>query len=129
MQQVTGIGGIFFKARDPALMAAWYRTHLGLSNEDGCGEFIWREHDHPDEVGRTVWSLFPADTDYFGPASTSFMINYRVANLDAMLEQLKNAGVSVDKVVDYDYGRFAWLSDPEGNRIELWEPRTADHKT
>lgn len=128
MQQVTGIGGIFFKARDPALMAAWYRAHLGLFNEDGCGEFIWREHDRPNEVGRTVWSLFPADTDYFGPASTSFMINYRVANLDAMLEQLKNAGVSVDRVVDYDYGRFAWLTDPEGNRIELWEPRTADNK-
>lgn len=129
MQQVTGIGGIFFKARDPALMAAWYRTHLGLSNEDGYGEFIWREHDRPNEVGRTVWSLFPVDTDYFAPASTSFMINYRVANLDAMLEQLKNAGVSVDKVVDYDYGRFAWLTDPEGNRIELWEPRIADKQT
>lgn len=128
MEKVTGIGGIFFKARDPALMPAWYRDHLGVLNEDGCGEFVWREHDQPNEVGRTVWSLFPANTDYFGPASTRFMINYRVANLNAMIEQLKEAGIAVDKVVDYDYGRFACLTDPEGNRIELWEPKTTASK-
>jgi hypothetical protein len=86
MEQVTGIGGIFFKARDPARMAAWYREHLGIGNEDGQADFVWREHDQPDRIGRTVWSLFQQDTDYFGPASTPFMINYRVSNLEPMLE-------------------------------------------
>ena len=122
MEQVTGIGGIFFKARDPARMAAWYREHLGIRSEDGHTDFVWREHDQPNRIGRTVWSLFPADTDYFGPASTPFMINYRVSNLERMLGQLRVAGISVDKVEDHAYGRFAWITDPEGNRIELWEP-------
>jgi catechol 2,3-dioxygenase-like lactoylglutathione lyase family enzyme len=123
MEQVTGIGGIFFKARDPARMAAWYREHLGIGNEDGQADFVWREHDQPNRIGRTVWSLFQEDTDYFGPASTPFMINYRVSNLERMLEQLRVAGISVDKVEDHAYGRFAWINDPEGNRIELWEPK------
>jgi catechol 2,3-dioxygenase-like lactoylglutathione lyase family enzyme len=123
MEQVTGIGGIFFKARDPARMAAWYREHLGIRGEDGHTDFVWREHDQPNRIGRTVWSLFPADTDYFGPASTPFMINYRVSNLERMLEQLRVAGISVDKVEDHAYGRFAWITHPEGNRIELWEPK------
>jgi catechol 2,3-dioxygenase-like lactoylglutathione lyase family enzyme len=124
MEQVTGIGGIFFKVRDPAGMAAWYRDHLGIRIEDGYADFNWRSHDQPNEVGRTVWSLFPADTDYFGPSATPFMINYRVANLDRMLDQLRQAGVTIEKVEDYDYGRFAWITDPEGHRIELWEPKT-----
>jgi catechol 2,3-dioxygenase-like lactoylglutathione lyase family enzyme len=123
MEQVTGIGGIFFKARDPARMAAWYREHLGVGNGDGQADFVWREHDQPHRIGRTVWSLFQQDTDYFGPASTPFMINYRVSNLEPMLEQLRVAGISVDKVEDHAYGRFAWITDPEGNRIELWEPK------
>jgi catechol 2,3-dioxygenase-like lactoylglutathione lyase family enzyme len=123
MEQVTGIGGIFFKARDPARMAAWYCEHLGIRGEDGHTDFVWREHDQPNRIGRIVWSLFPADTDYFGPASTPFMINYRVSNLERMLEQLRVAGISVDKVEDHAYGRFAWITDPEGNRIELWEPK------
>jgi predicted enzyme related to lactoylglutathione lyase len=74
-------------------------------------------------VGRTVWSLFPADTDYFGPTRPAFMVNYRVANLDRMLERLRQNGVKVEKVEDLDYGRFAWVTDPEGNRVELWEPK------
>jgi predicted enzyme related to lactoylglutathione lyase len=120
MESVTGIGGIFFKARDPKLMAAWYGEHLGIRTQDGHADFAWRDKDHPDETGRTVWSLFPAQSDYFpGPV----MINYRVANLDKMLKQLQSGGVKVEKVEDYDYGRFAWITDPEGNRIELWEPR------
>jgi predicted enzyme related to lactoylglutathione lyase len=123
MEQVTGIGGIFFKARDPARMAAWYREHLGIRSEDGHTDFVWREHDQPNRIGRTVWSLFPADTDYFGPASTPFMINYRASNLERVLEQLRVAGISVHKVEDHAYGRFAWITDPEGNRIELWEPK------
>ena len=123
MEKVTGIGGIFFKVRDPARMAAWYRDHLGISSEDGHADFPWRDQDRPDEIGRTVWSLFPADTDYFGPTRPAFMINYRVANLERMLAQLRQSGITVEKVEDYDYGRFAWITDPEGNRIELWEPK------
>ena len=122
MEKVTGIGGIFFKANDPARMAAWYREKLGIESEDGHADFVWREHNQPAEEGRTVWSLFPRDTEYLG--GSPFMINYRVANLERMLEQLRSAGVAVEKVEDYDYGRFAWITDPEGNRIELWEPKS-----
>jgi predicted enzyme related to lactoylglutathione lyase len=117
MERVIGIGGIFFKARDPQGMAAWYRKHLGVAMEDGRLDFVWNEK------GATVWSLFPADTDYFAPSTAPFMINYRVANLGRMLEQLRGGGVKVEKVEDFEYGRFAWITDPEGNRIELWEPR------
>jgi predicted enzyme related to lactoylglutathione lyase len=123
-EKVTGIGGVFFKARDPERMSAWYRDQLGICAEDGHADFVWREHDRPDEIGLTVWSVFPADTDYFGPARPAFMINYRVANLERMLAQLRRNGVTVEKVEEYDYGRFAWITDPEGNRIELWEPKS-----
>ena len=118
MEQVTGIGGIFFKARDPGLMAAWYCEHLGIPTQNGHADFAAREKDRPEQIGRTVWSIFPADTDYFG---SSAMINYRVPDLDRMLEQLRRSGVTVEKTEDYDYGRFAWITDPEGNRIELWQ--------
>ena len=121
-EKVTGIGGIFFRVRDPAQMSAWYREQLGVCAEHGHADFIWREHDRPAEVGHTAWALFPADTDYFGPTRPAFMLNYRVANLDRMVAQLRQNGVTVEKVEDYDYGRFAWITDPEGNRIELWQP-------
>jgi predicted enzyme related to lactoylglutathione lyase len=123
MEQVTGIGGVFFKARDPARLAAWYREQLGVQAQEGNAEFMWREKDQPEKLGRTVWSIFPADSDYLGPGASTFMINYRVANLDKMLEQLRGASVTVHKVEDCDYGRFAWVTDPEGNRVELWEPK------
>jgi catechol 2,3-dioxygenase-like lactoylglutathione lyase family enzyme len=123
-EKVTGIGGIFFGVRDPARMSAWYRDHLGICAKDGHADFPWRENERPDEVGRTVWSLFPDDTDYFGPTQPAFMINYRVANLESILVELRRSGVTVEKVEDYDYGRFAWITDPEGNRIELWEPKS-----
>jgi catechol 2,3-dioxygenase-like lactoylglutathione lyase family enzyme len=123
-QKVTGIGGIFFRVRDPDATAAWYEKHLGISAKDGHTDFVWREHERPDQVGRTDWALFPADTDYFGPGKPPFMINYRVENLERMLEQLRHDGVKIEKVEDYDYGRFAWITDPEGNRIELWEPKS-----
>ena len=123
-EKVTGIGGIFFRARDPARMSAWYRNHLGICAKDGHADFLWREQERPDELGRTVWAIFPADTEYFGPSRPTFMINYRVSNLDRMLAQLRQSGVAVEKVEDYDYGRFAWITDPEGNRIELWEPKS-----
>ena len=91
MERVTGIGGIFFKARDRERLSAWYREHLGIPTEDGHADFAWREHEHPGQVGRTVWSVFPAESDYFGRSSSQFMVNYRVANLDRMLEQLRRS--------------------------------------
>jgi predicted enzyme related to lactoylglutathione lyase len=124
MEKVIGIGGVFFRARDPERMAKWYREHLGICSEDGHADFPWRDPSRPDDKdGRTVWSLFPHDTDYFGSSKPAFMINYRVSNLEKMLEQLRLGGVAVEKVEDYDYGRFAWITDPEGNRIELWESK------
>jgi hypothetical protein len=124
MEKVTGIGGIFFRAGDPAGLSAWYREHLGINAENGYTDFLWREHDRPDEVGRTVWSIFPTDTEYFGSSRPAFMINYRVSNLETLLAQLQRNGIIIEKVEDSDYGRFAWITDPEGNRIELWEPKS-----
>ena len=123
LEQVTGIGGVFFKAKDPKGMAAWYQKNLGIPSKGGYADFTWREKDRPEEIGHTAWRIFPTDAKYFGESSTSLMINYRVANLDRMLEQLLKSGVKIEKVEDYDYGRWAWIMDPEGNRIELWEPK------
>ncbi|MEE8272070.1 MAG: VOC family protein [Alphaproteobacteria bacterium] len=124
MARVTGIGGVFFKARDPDRLIDWYRDRLGIAPaEDGNVAFHWRESDDPDRRGRTIWAPFPSDTQYFEPSTAPFMINYRVDDLDALLERLRAAGVEVDdRVEEYDYGRFAWVMDPEGNRIELWQP-------
>ena len=88
-ERVNGIGGVFFRARDPERMSAWYREHVGICSEDGNADFFWREHERPEEVGRTVWAVFPADTDHFGPSRPAFMINYRVSNLDRLLTQLR----------------------------------------
>jgi len=122
MEKVTGIGGVFFKAQDPKRLADWYRDHLGIGASGGHTDFVWRDKDNPQQIGRTVWSIFPANAEYFGPSGRPFMVNYCVANLDRMLEQLRQAGVVIEQVEDFDYGRFAWITDPEGNRIELWEP-------
>lgn len=118
MERVTGIGGLFFRARDPNALANWYRDHLGIdSGVDG--DTIWQQ-----EQGPTVFAPFGADTDYFGRPDQQTMVNFRVRDLDAMLAQLRAAGVSVDdKREDMDgVGRFSWATDPEGNRFELWEP-------
>ena len=122
-EKVTGIGGVFLRVRDPEQMAAWYRDHLGIQSQDGNADFLWREHERPNEIGRTVWALFPPDTNHLGPGRPAFMINYRVSNLEKMLTQLRSQGVAIEKIEDYEYGRFAWITDPEGNRIELWEPK------
>lgn len=123
--RVTGIGGIFFKAKDPKALSEWYRRHLGLSVENSMVLFTWGGGGDGKAKGHTVWSIFPADTTYFGDGA-SFMINYRVKDLDAVLAALRKEGVVVDpKVEDYEYGRFGWITDPEGNRIELWEPPKA----
>jgi predicted enzyme related to lactoylglutathione lyase len=123
MERVTGIGGVFLKARDPLALAAWYREHLGVPIEPGkpYGTLTAGASGRPEQ---TVWSAFPPDTDYLGSPAASFMVNYRVDNLDRMLGQLRDAGAAVDdKVEDYEYGRFGWAHDPEGNRFELWEPK------
>lgn len=125
--QVAGIGGVFFKARDPVALAAWYREHLGVPvAPDGTHAVFTAGADGGDAAGppaMTVWSAFPADTAYFGAGPGGWMINYRVADLDAMLTQLRAAGAWVaDEVQDGEYGRFAWAADPEGNRFELWQP-------
>jgi predicted enzyme related to lactoylglutathione lyase len=133
-RRVTGIGGIFFKARDPDAMARWYEERLGIavepaatSSEDGeherSGMFHWREHDDPEAEGMTIWAVFPERTSYFFPGQAPFMVNYRVRDLDQVLEELKREGVWIDeRREDTEYGRFAWIQDPEGNRIELWQP-------
>ena len=123
MERVTGIGGIFFKARDLKTMAAWYRDNLGIEVENNMFEFVCQAKEAAERTARTVWSLFPADTNYFGVGSAPFMINYRVANLDRMLNQLLSQGVKIEGSEDSEYGRFAWVTDPEGNRVELWEPK------
>ena len=126
MERVTGIGGIFFKARDPRQMMAWYSKHLGIpasSEEESHAMFEWRETKEPQRPGSTVWALFPHDTRYFDSSASPFMVNYRVADLDGLLQQLRLEGVQVaEHLEEYEYGRFAWITDPEGNRIELWEP-------
>lgn len=123
-ESVTGIGGVFFKARDPDRLRAWYREHLGLEGDSGPGvNFFWREDANPARFGLTVWSVFPEDTSYFGDGQQRFMVNYRVRDLDALLARLRAQGVEqVGGVEDYWYGRFAWVLDGEGNRVELWQP-------
>ncbi|MEM8787079.1 MAG: VOC family protein [Pseudomonadota bacterium] len=115
MQKVTGIGGIFFRARAPKDLLEWYRTHLGLDMSTG----VWRQ-----EEGWTVFAPFEEDTDYFGAADQQWMINFRVEDLDATIAQLKDAGIAVETRAEWDseVGRFARIHDPEGNPIELWQP-------
>jgi predicted enzyme related to lactoylglutathione lyase len=127
MKRVTGIGGIFFKAREPEKLGAWYKEHLGLDVESWGGtQFHWRRDDAPDVRGSTVWTIFKGDTRYFAPSEKPFMINYRVDDLDGVVAALKSEGVTVDeKIEESEYGRFGWAMDPEGNRIELWEPPRA----
>jgi len=124
MKRVTGIGGIFFKARDPKALSAWYQTHLGLSLEAWGGSvFRWQGEHNPAGAGSTVWSPFAADSDCFAPGTSPFMINYRVADLHGLLAALRAEGVQVeDKVDESELGKFGWALDPEGNKIELWEP-------
>ena len=120
---MTGIGGIFFKAKDPKALVEWYREHLGMHIEESVALFAWRGGRDGKVKGHTVWSIFPADTTYFGHGGAPFMVNYRVKDLDAVLAALRAEGVDADpKLEDSEYGRFGWVTDPEGNRIELWEP-------
>ena len=116
MEKITGIGGIFFKADDAGTLRQWYAGNLGVAVDPSYGGAMYE---------MTVWSIFDANTRYFGPGTQPFMINYRVDDLDAMLVQLRAAGITVDdKIDDTEYGRFGWATDPAGNRFELWQPKT-----
>jgi predicted enzyme related to lactoylglutathione lyase len=123
MNRVTGIGGIFIKSRDPKALGAWYRTHLGIDVQDWGGtSFRWNEPE-PQPEGLTVWSLFPESTAYFEPSRAPFMVNYRVENLATLLDTLRAEGCTVDEKTEAsEFGKFGWVMDPEGNRVELWEP-------
>jgi predicted enzyme related to lactoylglutathione lyase len=124
VKRVTGIGGIFFKSRDPKALGAWYREHLGIGVEDwGGAAFRWASSENPSGTGTTIWSPFKADTEYFAPSNAAFMINYRVEDLHALLAQLRIEGCDVvDKVDESEFGKFGWVIDPDGNKIELWQP-------
>jgi len=127
--RVLGIGGIFFKAADQAKTREWYAKHLGLVDRGEGVMLPWREHDDPRKEHVTVWSTFPSNTHYFAPSQATFMVNYIVDDLDAMLERLQKEGVKIDpKRMNEPYGRFAWIYDSDGNKIELWEPPKAKPK-
>jgi predicted enzyme related to lactoylglutathione lyase len=122
--KVTGIGGFFFKVGDLEAFQGWYREHLGIPFDEGGGwSFLWRDRETSEQVGRTVWGPFSSETRYFDPSEREFMFNFRVDDLEAVLSELKEAGVQVmEKVETYEYGRFGWALDPQGNKIEFWEP-------
>ena len=124
MKRVTGIGGIFFKATDPSAMRAWYKRHLGIDVQDwGGAVFSWASCDGQPPVGSTVWSIIPEGSEQFAPGNASFMVNYRVEDLHGLVTTLKAEGCNVlDKIEDSEYGKFAWVIDPEGNKVELWQP-------
>lgn len=122
-KKVTGVGGIFFKCKDPQQIKNWYKTNLGLNTNEYGTMFEFRHADEPDKKGYLQWSPFSEDTEYFEPSKKSFMINFRVENLEELVDELKNSGVQVvDDIATYDYGKFVHIMDPEGNKIELWEP-------
>jgi predicted enzyme related to lactoylglutathione lyase len=123
MKKVTGIGGIFFKCKDPNKMKEWYQKHLGLNTNEYGATFEWHEGADSTKKGLTQWTPFPETTKYFEPSTKDFMINYRVENLEALVDELKKNGVTiVDTIETYDYGKFVHILDAEGNKVELWEP-------
>jgi len=124
MKKVTGIGGIFFKCKDPKAVNEWYKTHLGFDTTDYGTSFEWRQVDDSEKKGLTQWNPFKENTKYFEPSTKDFMINYRVDNLEALVEELRKENITiVDKIEAYDYGKFVHILDIEGNKIELWEPK------
>ena len=124
MKRVTGIGGIFFKAKNAPAMHAWYKRHLGIDVQDwGGASFDWTDADGKPTGGTTAWTINPAESKQFAPSEASFMVNYRVADLRGLLKALKDEGCKVlEKVDESDYGKFGWVMDPEGNKVELWQP-------
>jgi len=126
MKRVTGIGGVFFQAKDPAALRAWYHKHLGIDVQEwGGSAFRWTDDAGKPVGGTTVWSVSSADGDHFAPSKALFMINYRVADLRGLLEALRAEGCNVlEKTDDSEFGEFGWVIDPEGNKVELWQPPT-----
>ena len=124
MKRVTGIGGIFFQAKDPVALRAWYREHLGIDVQTWGGTaFTWADDAGTAIKGTTVWSIGAAGGSHFAPSTSSFMVNYRVDDLASLLEALRKEGCNVlDKTDDSDFGKFGWVMDPEGNKVELWQP-------
>ena len=123
VNKVTGIGGIFFKCQDPKKMSNWYKEQLGLVTNEYGSLFEFRSSDQPQQKAYLQWSPFPENTDYFRPGDQSFMINYRVDDLQGLMEVLRKDGIEVlGDIEEYDYGKFGWIIDPDGNKIELWEP-------
>lgn len=129
LKRVTGIGGIFFKCKDPKLMREWYKTHLGLTTNDYGAVFEWYQGADSTKKGFTQWSPFKETTKYFQPSTKEFMINYRVENLKVLIDELKKEGVTLtDTMETYDYGKFVHIMDLEGNKIELWEPNDIEYE-
>jgi predicted enzyme related to lactoylglutathione lyase len=130
MARVTGIGGVFFKSTgDSKALAAWYQKHLGLGLEDWGGAILKWPDDHAEDQGLTVWTVAEAQSQWFAPSQASFMINYRVDDLVALIAQLQKDGVAIHKGPEsHENGKFAWLIDPDGNKVELWEPKNWDEK-
>lgn len=124
MKRVTGIGGIFFKAKDVQGMCAWYKKHLGIDVQNwGGAAFRWADDDGKPTGGTTAWNISKMDSDYYEPSAAPFMINYRVADLDALLAALRAEGCQVvGHSEESEYGKFGWVLDPEGNKVELWQP-------
>ena len=123
MKKVTGIGGIFFACKNPTAVNEWYKEHLGFEMTPYGTSFHWSQADNQQTEGLTQWNTFPENTDYFKPSAKDFMINYRVENLEGLVNELAQAGVSIlDQIETYDYGKFVHILDLEGNKIQLWEP-------
>lgn len=124
MQRVTGIGGIFFKAKDAPALQAWYKRHLGIDVQSWGGtSFPWTDAEGKPAGGSTIWSVAPDQSKQFAPGNASFIVNYRVADLHALVKALREEGCNVlEKTDDSEYGKFGWVIDPEGNKVELWEP-------
>lgn len=128
MKKVTGIGGVFFKCKSPEKMKEWYHKNLGLATDEYGTNFEWRQTEHPDKKGFTQWSPFSEDSNYIQPSEKAFMINYRVSDLLKLVEELRFNGVQIlDEVQEFEYGKFIHLLDPEGNKIELWEPNDIEY--
>ena len=129
MKKVTGIGGVFFKCKDPKKVTEWYQKHLGLNTNPYGATFEWFESEDSKKKAQTQWSPFPETTKYFEPSIKDFMINYRVENLTALVEELKKEGVTItDTIQTVDYGKFVHIMDIEGNKIELWEPNDIEYE-
>ena len=124
MKRVTGIGGIFFKAKDAPALRAWYKEHLGIDVQAWGGASLdWTDAEGKPVGGTTAWLINPQESKHFAPSSASFMVNYRVEDLTALLQALRDEGCNVlEKTDDSEYGKFGWVMDPEGNKIELWQP-------